>query len=85
MLCTYSRPHQSFYSSELGHLNAEDAISYPTRIKFLVAFTSLLHTTSETLVLCASLVKLGFDFLVDECFVVFEILLNVDFELDDVV
>ena len=51
----------------------------------LLAFTLLVDTTSESLVFCTSFVKLGFDFLVDKGFVVFEILLDVDFELDDVV
>ena len=40
---------------------------------------------AESLVFCASLVQLGFDFLVDEGFVILEVLLDVDFELDDVV
>ena len=40
---------------------------------------------AECLVFGATLVQLGFDFLVDEGLVVFEVLLDVDFELDDVV
>ena len=47
----------------------------------------LLHpsNSSELLILCTSIVKFCFDFLIDEGFVVLEILLDVDFELDDIV
>ena len=55
--------------------------------KPLASLYSFIHPSNaaESLVFCASLVQLGFDFLVDEGFVVFEVLLDVDFELDDVV
>ena len=43
------------------------------------------NIVGSLLVFCGSLVQLGFDFLVDEGFVVFEVLLDVHFELDDVV
>lgn len=78
-------PSSVMYSSGSEHLFHEDAITYPNQVDSLLAFTSLVDTTSESLVFCTSLVKLGFDFLVDEGFVVFEILLDVDFELDDIV
>ena len=49
--------------------------------------SSLIHSnsSSECLVFWAYSVKLSFDFLVDESFVVLEVLLDVDLELDDIV
>lgn len=47
----------------------------------------LIHPSNinKPLIFCASIVKLSFDFLVDESFVVLEVLLDVDLEFDDIV
>ena len=48
---------------------------------------SLIHTShvSDSLVFCAPLVELGFDFLVHKRLVILQVLLDVDLEFDDVV
>lgn len=52
-----------------------------------MAATLLFHpsNTGESVILRASVVELGFDFLIDKAFVIFEVLLDVHLELDHVV
>ena len=74
----YSRPHQSFQWSDI-----RIDLHYATQVASLASLHA--SSASELLIFCASVVKFGFNFLVNESFVVLKILLDVDFEFDHVV
>ena len=66
-----------------GQRSASDVIMYQSPLQALLVYATT--NADKSLVFCASFVKLGFDFLVNECFVVLEVLLNMNLEFDDVV